>query len=161
MNSEEKVNENEVNCMESYLHIFDNSGYGSKHNNSQVNNVNTKILNTSARQQEQLDAGINYRKERTNSQNTIPQMFKYPHTSIRRQEIFKDCQMELQDDDDFNNMEFPGSLNLSGLKQQLVSEEDRHGGLRIQSYEGSTFANHEGMTSHSVHNNKKDNSFNL
>ena len=69
--------------------------------------------------------------------------------------------MELQDDDDFNNMEFPGSLNLSGLKQQLVSEEDRHGGLRIQSYEGSTFANHEGMTSHSVHNNKKDNSFNL
>ena len=29
MTSEEKVNENE-----SYLHIFDNSGYGSKHNNS-------------------------------------------------------------------------------------------------------------------------------
>ena len=58
-------------------------------------------------------------------------------------------------------MELPGSLKLSGIQNQLVSDDERLG-LRIQSCgESSTFANHEGMTSHSMLNNKKENSFNL
>ena len=69
------------------------------------------LINTESVDKEMVD-----QRKRTNSHSNV-EMFKYPHTSIRKQEIFKDAQRDLNHDEIFDaRMEFPGSLKLSGIQ---------------------------------------------
>lgn len=167
MNHQSFINSAEKNAENNspYLRMLDNSRFDQ--NKSQIvdKTKNQHILiKTESTEKEHSDL-----RKRTNSQTTkVNQMFKYPHTSIRNQEIFKDSHRTLIRDEILDakmdlpgSLKFPGSLKLSAIQNQQVSDDERIG-LRIQSCgESSTFANHEGLTSHSMLVNKKDNSFNL
>lgn len=113
LTSADKRNENTL----SFLKILDNSGCGDK-NNSQIvikhKNAHVLIKTESADKHNMAE-----QKKRTNSQSNMD-MFKYPHTSIRKQEIFKEAVRDRNHHDSQMiydaRMEFPGSLKLSGIQ---------------------------------------------